>query len=123
MVMIIYKKGHLRKNSIHYVFDEGYFKMVSKEYAYPQFIQNDKLYGKERWLVEWVSIDEIPKSKLDYLTKEVEITQKTLQGRRSHRTFVYCKGKWKPHGTDTTANMKELDDWNEKLKDNFGKMF
>lgn len=123
MNMIIYKKGHLRKNTIHYVFDEGYFKMVRREDTYPQFIQNGKVYIKERWLVEWIPLKEVPKSQAMYLNKEVEMTQKMMEGKRTHRNFVYCKGRWKPHGTDPTANMKEDNDYNDKLKDNFGNIF
>ena len=71
---------------------EAFGKLIKREGDITSFIHEDdkKVCVQERWLVEWVGMDQIKKKDI----KDADhFTQRLLQGKRTHRRVQYIISK------------------------------
>lgn len=71
---------------------EGYGKLIEQEGEMWSFIEKDfedsekaDVFVKERWLIEWVSLDEINVE----IDNEIKWSQRYLSGKKTHRRVTY----------------------------------
>lgn len=99
---------------------EGYARLIRAEGLAMPFMdpEEKRVLIRQRWLIEWVGLDDISSIKL---TSAERFTQLSQQGHRTHRDVEHYAG---PYWEDVYSNEdKDYEDQSPKPIDDFGGLF
>lgn len=98
--------------------NEGWATLIEPVENIVTFMESDvKVYGRQKWLVQWSDISELKKVKL---SPQDRITQKTLSGKRCHRSIEFLIGKWSSLIKENEPDLIQNSDY---MFDDFGGNF
>lgn len=120
----LYKKGQLRRGTIVKIKNQGYALLIERDEEYFfQFIPegSDDRGIEERWLVEYLPPDKLPKSLV--LTKKGRIQQATIAGHKTYVKLAYNSGPWPSSLTDMSASISKHFPSKRDITDDYNDIF